>query len=226
MNHPHPHQLHALAALWSLRAARRHLAQAAADEARAITAEALEPADGLRSPLYAAGRGTGGHGDPSARAALDATEPTTRANRWADLAANTTTTLDWLAHNVAGRLAQDHPDPAALLTQLAGGLRSSTAATITLWARELDDRIRTALSLHHDLWPLPGNPPCPACHVRQLYAQTSAPYTGDWTVICGARCLCPGPGCPCGMDLPTAGVAHIWGRGSALVDTYARGNAA
>jgi hypothetical protein len=215
----HPNQLHALAALWSLRAARRVLDQVAADEARQIMLEVLQAADGLRSPLYSGGRGTGGHGDPVAGAALGSTGPV-RANRYAQLAERTTGTLTWLAGQLAGDLGRGHPDPAALLTQLVSSLQPVTAANLDRWAGDLDQRIRTALALHPDQWPLLGNPDCPACHVRQLYAQTSAPITREWTVICRAGCICTGPGCTCGMPMLAAGVRHVWGRTSALVEQH------
>jgi hypothetical protein len=205
----HPHQLHALAALWSLRAARQRLTIAAAIEDRENALAALEPADGLRSQTYGSRGGSGGHGDPVAGAALTVST-SVRTNRAAALDRRILSTLSWLADSIAGQLGAHRPDPDVLLTQLVTGLSPATAAHLTRWVTEADQQIRKHLGLGQDLMPAPGNRPCPACQVRQLYVQTSAPIASEHTIVCRAGCLCRGDGCTCDMPVKVQGVAHIW----------------
>lgn len=133
----HPHQLHATAALWSLRAARRALHAAIAAEANALV---LDPADGLRSPRYGSRFGSGGHSDPTA-STLDAA--TARASRWEQLADRTTDTLRWLAD----RLAPGAGDPLGRLEAALPTMTVRQAEQLHQWLTELDGRIRVALGL-------------------------------------------------------------------------------
>lgn len=56
---------------------------------------------------------------------------------------------------------------------------------------------------------VPGNPPCPCCDQRMLRVETSGPRD-TWVITCGARCVCAGDECPCGMGTRVPGVRHIW----------------
>jgi len=55
----------------------------------------------------------------------------------------------------------------------------------------------------------PDEPPCPGCGQHMLRIHQAGPRTA-WTVTCGARCVCAGGGCPCGMTELVAGIHHIW----------------
>lgn len=202
----HPHLLHLRAAAWSLNAARGALAQRAREEAEQIAAELAQGAnDGLRSSVMGVRNGGGGHGDPVSGVALSGLrEP--RPNRFQQLADNVTSTLGWLADTLGAPPASDPLLRLNALTPLPG-----TAATLTRWLTENDQRIRTTLTMSPNLWAVPGSPECPGCKVRSLYVQTAAP-SDLWTVICRAGCLCSGQGCRCDMPIKVEGVAHIWDR--------------
>ena len=205
----HPHLLHLRAVSWSLNAARGALHVRAGEEAEQIAAEVAEGVnDGLRSSVFGQFGGTG-HGDPVAAVALAGSlEP--RPNRYAQLYASTTDTLRWLADQLGAPTA---PDP---LTRLNNAdMLPGTAATVTRWLAEADQRIRNLLHMAPQLAPLDAltsNPPvCPGCRMVTLYVQTAAP-SHLWTVICRAECVCSGDGCRCGMPVRVEGVAHIWDR--------------
>ena len=137
--------LDAQAALWSLRAARRHLDALAAASARHI---ALDAADGLRSPRYGGRGGGGSHSDPVTDALITAVD---RATRYADglqrLADSTTATLRWLAtrlHLPGGS------DPLGRLEAALPTLPAAAVAELHRWIVDLDGRIRTELCLPPD----------------------------------------------------------------------------
>lgn len=91
----------------------------------------------------------------------------------------------------------------------------------------LDRRLRAVIGLDPDRWPIPGGPRCPACGQRRLQAQTSSPRTADWTVVCdNPDCRCRGPLCACAMDTRPIRVRHIWPAQSALVTVLLSGIAA
>ena len=210
----HPHVLWCRAAAWSLNSAMGALWAAAEEEAKAIAAELAEGAsDGLRSTVYGARGGSGGHGDPAATAALHGVTPYPRPNRFAQLHASITDTLGWLANTLT---APERPEPLGRLMALLPHLQPGTAATVTRWLEENDRRARDTTGLRPHLWALPGAPECPRCGQRALYVQTAAP-SPDWTVICRTGCVCTGQGCPCRMPVRVEGVAHIWDRSAPLV---------
>lgn len=194
----HPIRLHALAALWSLRAAGGHLAQAAYDEAHDIAAEVN---DGLRSPQYGS-RGSGGHSDPTASALLAGVRP----NRAAQMLARTTQTVSWLANRLEAPGSGNTYDR---LLAVLPTLRLAAAVDLHHWLTEEDDKIRLRLDLAPDRQPQVGVA-CPSCAVRQMYVLTSAPSRIYWAVICDAGCTCQGEGCTCGMPVKFMGVQHIW----------------
>ena len=200
----HPHHLHATAALWSLRAARRSLN----DELAAWRRELLSDADAggaLRSPRYGTRTGSGGHSDPVGDS-LASSAADRRHDRWRRLADRTTDTLAWLA----GRLnARGLGDPLGRLHTALPALAPAGAAHLHRWLAELDAGIRRALGLEQARQPLVGQR-CPACRVRQLYHPTSCAEL--YLVLCGEACPCTGDACPCGMQIRVAGVQHIWVR--------------
>ena len=215
----HPHLLHALAATWSLEAARTALAARARVEAEQIAAEqALRANDGLRSTVYGNRTSSGGHGDPTLTIAILGVNPAPRPNRWQQLADSTTDTLTWLTTQLQVPGHTCGGDPLGLLRTTIPTLLPGTAATVHRWLAEADHRIRQPLQMQPDRWALPGAPECPSCRQRLLYVQTSGPGV-VWTVICGAGCVCVGPACPCGMPVRVEGVGHIWDRSAAIVTT-------
>lgn len=89
---------------------------------------------------------------------------------------------------------------------------------------DLDRRLRTVVGLDADRWSLPGGPRCPACGQRRLQAQTSSPHTSAWTVVCdNDACRCRGPLCACAMDTRPIRVRHIWPADSPLVGVLLAG---
>jgi hypothetical protein len=211
---PHPHHLHAAAALWSLVASREQLRQAAVAEAQ--FRGVVQDDAGVRSPTYGT-RGAGGHSDP----VPDFLFARVRPNRAAQLAERITDTLAWLA----GELCTNEPTNARSLALVRiqstlPTLQPATAANLHRWLAEADQQIRTHLGLAPDRQPLPGTA-CPSCAVRQVYVQTSAPNRARWTIICAAGCTCAGETCTCGMLMRAEGVHHIWAAGSSLLDNIA-----
>lgn len=205
----HPHHLHATAAAWSLHAALARLAQLADDEARAITAERLAPADGLQAWRPVIGRSFGSHADPAGSAALTRLADEPPINPSAELAERAMGTLAWLADQLHTPIGSD---PLARLQAAIPTLQPGTAATLCRWMAEADARIRTTLGLDPDEILLTGAA-CPSCGIRQLHLQTAAP-TAEHTVVCAAGCRCVGTSCTCGMAIRIEGVAHIWNRSS------------
>lgn len=205
----HPHALHALTALWSLRSA-----LAVLDDAIRAAAEERTHDDGIRSPSVGTRHPSGLPSDPVAAAALlsgglggGIGDPYERLRN------AIAGTIRWLA----GRAAPGPGDPLGRLIAAASTLPPAAAGHIAAWTAECDGRIRRALYLPPDEQALPGNPPCPACRVRLLRVRTSAPDRSAWTAMCGGRCICTGQGCTCGMPVLAAGSEHIWRR----ADLYA-----
>lgn len=193
----HPHQLHAQAALWSLRAARRAL------HIRTEWTVSIDPTSAWRSPRYGTRTGTGGHSDPIGSALESAARD---VDRYGTLAERTTATLAWLARGIR---ATGPGDPLGRIGDALPALLPAAAEQLQLWLAELDARVRQALDLNMlEREPLVGAA-CPACGVRLLYLQTAAPAACR-SVVCAAGCRCAGEACTCGMDEPTAGVLHIW----------------
>ncbi len=78
-----------------------------------------------------------------------------------------------------------------------------------------DRSVRAACRTEPDEAPVPGVA-CPACGIRRLRIATSAPSSAAWTITCRPQCRCAGDGCPCGMAVTASGVRHIWAAESAL----------
>ena len=204
----HPHQLHAHAAAWNLRAARAALATAVERETaqRRADAAATAAARNIQAWRPQPGRAQGGHGDPTGGtiAGVDyAWRGDLRPSRLARLASRTDETLFWLARelHLTG-------EPLTALTAAALNLPAPAAREVWLWLGEADRRIRRALQLDPAETPVPGNPACPACGLQLLHHLTAVPGR---LVVCRAEvCLCAGDTCPCRMPIREAGVTHIW----------------
>ncbi|OKI47217.1 hypothetical protein [Micromonospora sp. CB01531] len=204
-----PHHLHALAAAWSLRAARERLAELAREEAaRNVWAEQLPAAPILRAPTYGSRHATGSHADPVS-ATLTTEEPPARNITWR--------TRQETAHHRLDGIARMFGIPqTGGLARIRDAIPQMLPGTARLMAKHLQDedaliRSRDWLDLPPDREPLPGIA-CPACDHRTLYVQQAGPQEA-WTVVCARTdnpCLCVGQGCPCGMDGAVEGVAHIW----------------
>ena len=206
-----PHHLDALAAAHSLQAARTRLAHLAAAEARQNADAALHAADGLRSTTYGQRHATGGHSDPVS-GLLTAERRPVRVTRWADMVDRLTGKLGWLADQIH---AGPGPDPWRRLHDALPRMQAGTAAVVARHLHDEDTWVRNAVGLDPDRQPLPGTPECPGCRQRRLELCTAGPETA-WVVVCAARCLCGGQGCPCGMDGAVEGAPHIWLRAAVI----------
>lgn len=217
----HPDQLQALASAWSLRSALAELGTAAAYERSGLLATARSRS--LASRLQAwepnavgGSGGGGGHGDPTARVALDAADPFARPGRLARLGESVADTLYWLVGKLGLRTLVEP------LPELRRGvllMRPSTAVQLRLWLDEADTRIREAVQLPPTDRPVPGLA-CPSCGVRQLVdlgaPRVIAPAEPLPGVACRAGCRCAGESCTCRMPVRPAGAEHIWTRDSDL----------
>ena len=205
----HPHQLHALAAAWSLHHALTVLEEWARDWGDTTTTDVSIP-----SQVFGRRTALGGHGDPTAAAALGAWAPGT-PNPHAALLGDMMRELDALAAHLPGAPGQD---PLARIRARIPAMRPHVAARTRHALQHLDGKVRDRLNLGPDLTHVPGE--CPACHARGvLYAHTTDPAR---PIVCGAGCRCAGDGCPCGMPVRAEGVEHIWGPGTPLWDGLAR----
>lgn len=216
----HPDQLHTLAAAWSLGAARAELGYAAEHERADLLAGASARSLATRlkawEPNAVGGSGGGGgHGDPTARVALDVVDPFARPGRLARLAESVTATLAWLAAKLG--LRGIDLDPLTQLRRAVPALRLSTVGQLRLWLVEADTRVREALTLAPHETPVPGIA-CPSCGVRQLVLLATPRFTPgpDETipaVVCRAGCTCAGESCTCQMPVRPAGASHVWAHG-------------
>lgn len=211
----HPHQLHAIAAAWSLTDARRQLDAAVEREwlERRAESATMSASSALQAWRPMVGRGgSGGYGDPVGRSTVGTLEPEPRAGRLAKLAVSVSATLAWLADRL--RVSLTAPDPLYRLRWALPALRPSTAEQLQLWLAESEGRIRRAVHavpVEHVVAGLA----CPSCGTRRLVALTAGPVV---SVVCRAGCTCAGDGCPCGMPIRATGVGHIWSAGSAVAD--------
>ncbi|MEU4590063.1 hypothetical protein [Micromonospora aurantiaca (nom. illeg.)] len=206
-----PHHLHALAAAWSLQAARQTLAFHVDRERRHNGRNLLDAADILRAPIYGQRLSGGGHGDPVS-GLLTAGRRPPRETLWFDR----WNTADSRLNGIYRMFAIPEPrNLQRLLTAMPG----MSVGVVRILTKHLDDE--DAL-LRGPEWldqPRPTTPlvgvPCPHCGERQLHVQTAGPID-TWTVICATGRLCTGAGCGCGMPGAVEGVAHIWPRAAVL----------
>lgn len=211
-----PHHLHALAAAWSLQAARRTLTDLAREEAARNTNTLLDAAPILRAPVYGTRLSGGSHGDPVGDL-LTAERRPVRVTTWADLRA----TADKRLGGIAAMLRIDGPNLARII-ELTPRVLPGTAAVLARHLADEDRWVRDAIGVGCERRHL-VDIECPACAERALYVQTAGPQDA-WTIVCdGSRrdgrhnpCLCTGQGCRCGMDGAVEGVAHIWPRNVVL----------
>jgi hypothetical protein len=220
----HPHQLHAQAALWSLRAALRHLdehrdavlirrPQLGPAESRPRSLASLARQDELLRTERAERRAGSLTGlKPSAGSAAPGDAPglvdlerhvAEAVNEATDVLAHAhrRTPLAWTYH------WHEHL-PDARWTWLAMALSAtppSVAEAAGIALGDADQLVRSYASLDADLIAPPLAPPCPACDRRRLRIQTSAPDSARWTVVCAPSCICAGDNCgdcidECGED--------------------------
>lgn len=214
----HPHQLHAIAAAWSLTDARGRLDVAMARERAAIAEETAESVTIAAASVLQAWRpmvgrgGSGGHGDPVGRSSIAVLEPFVRAAPLARLAGRIGDTMRWLAGKL--RAGGSELDALDRIRFAVPNVRPWSAEQVTLWLAEADRRIRTAVHAEPAEHVVAGLP-CPSCGTRRLVALTAGPVV---SVVCRSGCTCDGDGCQCGMPIRAIGVGHIWSAGSAVAD--------
>lgn len=228
----HPQQLHAVAALWSLRAASRYLD--AHREAAAYTAATPTPSPVRQRSLRALGAfDTLLRQERAERAAAAAAGLKPSAGLRApispgllDAAANVAqATAD--ARTLLGHVHRTQPlhgpwpaapDPWGRLALDLVDAPPGVAAELTRLLDAADRHARTLCQVGPDWLPLATGPRCPTCGERRLRLQASAPEWRWRTVTCtNPACLCTGPGqpgagdaCPCTMPERAVGVRHIW----------------
>lgn len=187
------HQLHACAALESLRVALVALAPTVEAERYGWAGVS----DGVRSwaPGNGGGSAKGGHGDPVAQAVMSSVR-----DRCAKRAQWTHETLAWLV----GRLSLPTAAPLDALAVALPRLPAATARELTLWLRELDERCRELVGLGDGLRHVAGLA-CPACDMRLVYRGPAGLYQCRNTI-----CTCAGDACRCALPGRVAGVTHIW----------------
>jgi hypothetical protein len=202
----HPHQLHATAALWSLRRSWPLLRHAAATAA-------VEAADGLHSTTYGSRYSPGTHSGGPLDAIL---ADVARQQYWTNLTdqvRDKVTQACWLVRSALPdrRGVRGPYGPFPYLAAALPHVDPATARDITGYLADADRTIRRALQLGDHREPLPGVD-CPACSTRMLQVNTAAPNQAAWTVTCAAGCRCRGDACPCTTvgGQPAAGVRHIW----------------
>jgi hypothetical protein len=241
----HPHALHALAALWSLRRAVDGylpvLVEAAAGgvsvsggQARARSRHALRQFDQLlrveRAERIVADRAgirqVGASPAPVPAHLLDvrkaAEDAVTDAVWRLSSALRARPLLVW-GEGWFRAAATPWAARMGWLTMVLPLAPAAAAADAAECLADADRRVRAACNVDPDEIPLPGAPPCPACGMRRLRIQTAAPDSAAWTITCRPQCVCRGPGetaagdgCTCGMPVRAAGVRHIWDAGSQL----------
>jgi hypothetical protein len=213
----HPHQLHATAALWSLRRALRHLdehreallirrPQLGPVESRPRSLASLARRDELLRAEKAERRAGSLNGlKPSAGSPAPGDAPgLVDLEREAGAAFNEAfaavtyaqhcTPLAWTHH------WHDHlPDAdwtwlAMALTVVPAGVAEAAWHALA----DADQQVRAYAGLDADQIAPPLAPPCPACDRRRLRIQSSAPDSARWTVVCAPSCICAGDNC--GLD--------------------------
>jgi hypothetical protein len=233
----HPHQLHAQAALWSLRAALRYLAEHR--EAVLIRRPQLGPAQVRPRSLAslqqhdvvlrqeraerAAGSLNGlkpsaGSSGPISPGLIDLERETNQALVEAHgllaYAHHRHPVLAWSGHwhDVLDDLFAVTRDARwTWMVTVLPVTRPGIAEAVGITLADADARVRAVCGIEPDRIALPLAPECPACGVRRLRVQNSAPNSARWTVVCAsAGCRCTGTDCACGMDVRVRGVGHIW----------------
>ncbi|GGN86304.1 hypothetical protein GCM10010112_67690 [Actinoplanes lobatus] len=245
----HPHQLHAQAALWSLRAALRHLdehrdallirrPQLGPAEARPrslaslarhdelLRAEKAERAAGsLRGLKPSAGSAAPGDAPGLADLERDLYQVLVDVHTMLAYHHHRNRLLAWTGHwhRVLDAWGITRDARWTWISTVLPVTVPHLAEAVRLLLDDADQQVRAYAGLDADLLAPPLAPPCPACDRRRLRIQTSAPDSGRWTVVCAAACMCIGEACPCGMDVQERGVRHIWAPDSGLAVSIAAG---
>jgi hypothetical protein len=217
----HPHQLHAQAALWSLRRALRHLDEhrdallirrpqlgppessprSLASLARRDELLRAEKAERKAGSLMGLKPSAGSPAPGDAPGLVDLEREANAAFVEAFTAityALHRTPLAWTHH------WHDHlPDAdwtwlAMALTVVPAGVAEAAWHAL----EDADQQVRAYVGLDADLLAPPYAPPCPVCDRRRLRVQTSAPDSARWTIVCAPSCICAGElRCiPCGEE--------------------------
>lgn len=245
----HPHQLHAQAALWSLRRALRHLDEhrdavlirrpqlgPAASRPRSLAslkrhdellrAEKAERKAGSLTGLKPSA-GSAAPGDAPGLADLERSVNQTlvEAHGLLTYAHHRDPLLAWtpLWHEILDEWGVRRDARWTWVSAVLPGTAPGLAEAVGLLLDDADQLVRGYASLDRDLLAPPLAPPCPGCDRRRLRVQTSAPDSGRWTVVCAAVCLCIGDTCPCEMDVRVRGIRHIWDGDSALAGSIHAG---
>ncbi|GIE29987.1 hypothetical protein Ait01nite_030320 [Actinoplanes italicus] len=245
----HPHQLHAQAALWSLRRALRHLdehrdallirrpqlgpaesrprtlAQLARHDELLRTERAERKAGSLTGLKPSAGSAAPGDAPGLADLERDLHQVLVEVHGLLAYAHHRDPLLAWtpLWHEVLDEWDIRRDARWTWLSVVLPATPARIAEAVALALVDADQLVRSYAGLDADLIAPPLAPPCPACDRRRLRIQSSAPDSARWTVTCASSCVCIGDGCECGMDVPTRGVRHIWAADSALAASIAAG---
>jgi hypothetical protein len=238
----HPHQLHAQAALWSLRAALRHLdehrdalliqrPQLGPVESRPRSLASLARRDELlreEKAERAAGSlnglkpsaGSPAPGDAPGLADLERAVHQTLVDAHGILvyAHRRDPLLAWTPHwhDILDAWGVRRDARWAWMAAVLPVTPARIAEAVALALVDADQQVRAYADLDADLIAPPLAPPCPACDLRRLRIQSSAPDSARWTVVCAPSCICAGDSCPCGMDFAVRRVRHIWAPDSEL----------
>lgn len=245
----HPHQLHAQAALWSLRAALRHLdehrdaillgrPQLGPAESRPRSLASLARHDELlRAEKAERAAGSLRGLKPSAGSAAPGDAPglvdlehavhqvLVEVHAMLSYAHHRDPVLAWSRHwhDVldAWGIRRDARWSwiAAVLPATPPGVAEAAGYALA----DADTLVRSYAGLDAYLIAPPLAPPCPACDRRRLRIQSSAPDSARWTVVCSPACACIGDRCGCGMDVQDRGVRHIWAADSTLAVSITAG---
>lgn len=242
----HPHNLHAQAALWSLRAALRHLTehreallirrpQLGPVVSRPRSLASLQQQDALlldEKPdrQLLAGSKAGQHPAPGDAPGLldlerDVNEALIEAHGLLAYTHHRDPVLrwSWHWHDILADWGVTRDARWTWLSMVLPVTRPRLAEAAGLVLAEADQRVRAYTGLDQDLIAPPLAPACPACDRRRLRIRCSAPDSARWTVVCSESCTCIGQACACGMDARERGVRHVWAADSGLAESIRAG---
>ncbi|MEV6297833.1 hypothetical protein AB0M02_00335 [Actinoplanes sp. NPDC051861] len=220
----HPHQLHAQAALWSLRRALRHLhdnrdtflarrPQLGPSTSRPRSLASLqrhdarlleEKPDRIRLAGSKAGA-TSAPGDVPGLSDLEreVNQALVEAHGLLAYHHHRDPLLAWSGHwrQLLDEWGVRRDARWTWLSTVLPVTRPKIAQAVGITLADADARVRAYARLDEDLVVPPYVPPCPACDRRRLRIQTSAPDSARWTIVCAPSCICAGERCiPCGEE--------------------------
>ncbi|WP_229401932.1 hypothetical protein [Micromonospora okii] len=177
-----PHHLAATAAAWSLQAALAAL-ETAAKAAIAAAVDGDRSGDiAIPSQVFGRRHGLGGHGDPTADAALGAWAPG-RPDPHAQALGDLLRALDPIAGLLPGAPGMD---PVTRIRRAIPAMSPLAAERTAQALRRLDEVARRTLRIGPARTPLVGVPcPAPGCGQRRLEVTTCGPEP-DRAVMCAA----------------------------------------